>query len=109
MPSRGEIRPLTVSVPVGGIKHKHAPVSPAGLAPVALDVRDEEREVSLRQLRVQLTRERHRVSPGVAVVAGRLVLRRARSHPTKAKKKKQKRGSVVTTAAPMMVGNRLER
>lgn len=78
MPSRGESKPLTVRVPVGGVEHKHASVPPAGLTPVALDVRDEKREVSLRQLRVQLASERRRVSPSVAVVAGRLVLRRVR-------------------------------
>ena len=82
-------------MPIGGIKHKHAPVPPAGLTPVALDVRNEEREVSLRELRVQLASERRRVCPGIAVVAGGLVLRRARGATQKKREKKTvKRGAV---------------
>lgn len=96
MPSRGESKPLTVRVPVGGIEHKHAPVPPAGLTPVALDVRDEKREVSLRQLRVQLASERRRVSPGVSVVPGRLVLRRVRV-ATKEKRERAKTDTKYNT------------
>lgn len=65
----------TVRVAVGRVENKHPAVSPASLAPVALDVWDEKRQVALRQLGVQLALECLGVSAAIAVVAGALVLR----------------------------------
>lgn len=65
---------LTVRVTVRRVEDEHASVPPASLPPIALDVGDEEREVLLRQLRVQLAAERHWVSSSITVIAWSLIL-----------------------------------
>lgn len=59
---------------IGRVDDEHAAVPSAGRTPGALDVRDEEGEVLLRELRVELATEAPWVHAGVTMVAWRLVL-----------------------------------
>lgn len=59
---------------IGRLDDEHAAVPSAGRTPGALDVRDEEGQVLLRELRVELATEAPRVHTGVTVVARGLVL-----------------------------------